>query len=33
MEAASADNAYLSVAPDRRTLALAVDSILWQRKE
>jgi len=33
MEVAGPGDAWLSVAPDRRTLAIAVDSILWEQQE
>jgi hypothetical protein len=33
MEVAGVGDAWLSVAPDRRTLAIAVDSILWEQQE
>jgi hypothetical protein len=31
LEAAGPGNAWLRVAPDRRTLAIAVDTVLWER--
>jgi hypothetical protein len=31
MEAAGPDSGWLRVAPDRRTLAVAVDTILWEQ--
>jgi hypothetical protein len=31
MEAAGPDNGWLRVAPDPRTLAVAVDTILWEQ--
>jgi hypothetical protein len=33
LEAAGPDNGWLRAAPDRRTLAIAVDLILWERME
>lgn len=33
LEVAGPENAWLRVAPDRRSLAMAVDSILWERQE
>jgi hypothetical protein len=33
LEAAGPDNGWLRVAPDRRTLAVAVDTIVWSRIE
>jgi hypothetical protein len=33
LEVAGPENAWLRVAPDRRTLAIAVDAILWERGE
>jgi Interleukin-like EMT inducer len=33
LEAAGPEDGWLRVAPDQRTLAVAVDSLLWERKE